>query len=60
MWWISKESAQEPHTGHAAGYDMNPVYSADGNYIAFHSMERASFESDRNRIFTYDRKMVDL
>ena len=38
------------------GYDMNPVYSADGNYIAFHSDGGAGFESDRNRIFTYDRK----
>ena len=42
------------------GYDMNTVYSADGNYIAFHSMERAGFESDRNRIFTYDRKAETL
>ncbi len=37
------------------GYDMEPRYSPDGNFIAFHSMERASFESDRNRIMLYDR-----
>ncbi len=37
------------------GYDMEPRYSPDGRYIAFHSMERASFESDRNRIMIYDR-----
>ena len=37
------------------GYDMDPVYSPDGRQIAFHSMERASFESDRNRIMVYDR-----
>lgn len=37
------------------GYDMEPRYSPDGRYIAFHSMERASFESDRNRILLYDR-----
>jgi dipeptidyl aminopeptidase/acylaminoacyl peptidase len=37
------------------GYDMEPRYSPDGRYIAFHSMERASFESDRNRIMLYDR-----
>lgn len=37
------------------GYDMEPRYSPDGKYLAFHSMERASFESDRNRIMLYDR-----
>lgn len=37
------------------GYDMEPRYSPDGRYIAFHSMERAGFESDRNRIMLYDR-----
>ncbi len=42
------------------GYDMNPVYSSDGKFIAFHSMERAGFESDRNRIFTYDRENETL
>ncbi|MEM7232123.1 MAG: S9 family peptidase [Planctomycetota bacterium] len=38
------------------GYDMEPRYSPDGRYIAFHSMERPSFESDRNRIQLFDRK----
>ncbi|MFK7738272.1 MAG: prolyl oligopeptidase family serine peptidase [Pirellulaceae bacterium] len=37
------------------GYDMEPRYSPDGRFIAFHSMERASFEADRNRIMLYDR-----
>ena len=37
------------------GYDNNPVYSPDGKYLAFSSMERASFESDRNRIMVMDR-----
>jgi dipeptidyl aminopeptidase/acylaminoacyl peptidase len=38
------------------GYDNDPVYSPDGKYIAFHSMERAGFESDRNRIMIYNRE----
>lgn len=38
------------------GYDMEPRYSPDGRFLAFHSMERASFEADRNRIMLYDRK----
>ncbi len=37
------------------GYDREPTYSPDGRYLAFHSMKRASFESDRNRILLYDR-----
>ncbi len=37
------------------GYDMEPRYSPDGRFIAFHSMQRASFESDRNRLMLYDR-----
>ncbi|MCA9190347.1 MAG: S9 family peptidase [Planctomycetales bacterium] len=37
------------------GYDMEPRYSPDGRFVAFQSMERASFESDRNRIMLYDR-----
>ena len=33
------------------GYDTNPAYSPDGNYIAWLSMERDGYESDKNRIF---------
>jgi dipeptidyl aminopeptidase/acylaminoacyl peptidase len=37
------------------GYDTDPVYSPDGSTLLFHSMERAGFEADRNRIMLYDR-----
>ena len=37
------------------GYDVDPRYSPDGGTLAFHSMERAGFESDRNRVLLYDR-----
>ena len=37
------------------GYDNDPVYSPDGRYLAFHSMERPGFEADRNRIMLYYR-----
>ena len=36
-----------------SGYDRNPVYSPNGEFIAFSSMERAGFEADRARVMVY-------
>jgi len=33
------------------GYDISPVYSPDGKYVAWESMERDGYESDKNRLF---------
>ena len=33
------------------GYDTNPSYSPDGEWIAWQSMERDGYESDENRLF---------
>ncbi|WP_108821977.1 S9 family peptidase [Dysgonomonas sp. Marseille-P4361] len=33
------------------GYDTNPTFSPDGKYIAWQSMERDGYESDKNRMF---------
>ena len=38
------------------GYDTNPQFSADGNYIAWLSMERDGYESDINRLYVMDLK----
>jgi dipeptidyl aminopeptidase/acylaminoacyl peptidase len=38
------------------GYDMAPLYSPDGKWIAFVSMERPGFESDKRRLMLYNRK----
>lgn len=38
------------------GNDNQPVYSPDGKYIAYCSMERAGFEADKQRLMLYDRK----
>ena len=35
------------------GYDVNPKFSPDGRYIAWQSMARAGYESDRNRLCVY-------
>jgi dipeptidyl aminopeptidase/acylaminoacyl peptidase len=45
------------------GNDNNPIYSPDGQYIAYASMERAGFEADRYRIMLYQRttgKTIEL
>ena len=36
------------------GYDTNPQFSPDGKYIAWLSMRRDGYESDRNRLCLYD------
>lgn len=36
------------------GYDTDPVWSPDGKYIAWISMERAGFEADKQRLFIID------
>ena len=37
------------------GYDVEPVYTADGRYILFRSQATPGFEADRWRIMRYDR-----
>ncbi len=38
------------------GFDLAPLFSPDGNYIAWESMERDGFESDKNRLFILDTR----
>ena len=44
----------------SGGNDNQPVYSPDGKYIAFCSMERAGFEADKQRLMIYDRQTGEL
>jgi len=36
------------------GYDINPQFSPDGHHLAWQSMERDGYESDKNRLFVMD------
>jgi len=36
------------------GYDVNPQFSPDGRHLAWQSMERDGYESDKNRLFVMD------
>lgn len=38
------------------GYDLEPVFSPNGQYVIWNSMEREGYEADRNRLFIYDLK----
>ncbi|NLO70427.1 MAG: S9 family peptidase [Porphyromonadaceae bacterium] len=38
------------------GYDMNPVFSPDGKWMAWESMERAGNESDKSRLYLMEVK----
>jgi len=38
------------------GYDLAPLYSPDGKYITWTSMERNGYEADKLRIMVYDIK----
>jgi dipeptidyl aminopeptidase/acylaminoacyl peptidase len=38
------------------GYDKNPVFSPDGSFIAYQSMERDGYESDLDRLFVFNTK----
>ena len=45
------------------GYDFNPVFSPDGNKVAWESMKTPGFESDKRRIMLYDfgtKQFTDL
>ncbi len=41
-------------TDEMKGYDTNPKFSPNGKYIAWQSMERDGYESDRNRLCIYN------
>jgi len=38
------------------GFDIGPLFSPDGNYLAWQSMERDGFESDKDRLFVMNLK----
>ncbi|MEZ6017611.1 MAG: S9 family peptidase [Planctomycetota bacterium] len=57
LWVVPMDGGEHQSlTLNMPGYDQDPVYSPNGQYIAFSSMERAGFESDRARLMLHDRK----
>ena len=46
----TRNLCKEDATDKNMGYDTNPKFSSDGKLIAWQSMERDGYESDRNRL----------
>ena len=57
---IDLKTLKEKKISQSLGADAQPVYSPDGNYIAFTSMKRAGFEADKKVLTLYDRKTGKL
>lgn len=47
---LEHQSVNRSAQDNNAGYDQNPQFSPDGRYIAWLSMERDGYESDRTRL----------
>ena len=53
---LSTQGVNQQAADYNLGYDTNPKFSPDGRYLAWLSMERDGYESDRNRLCIYDLK----
>ena len=53
---LTNPAAKPAKVSTSAGGNFNPAYSPDGKYLAWRSQARAGYESDKFRLFVYDRK----
>jgi len=58
--FIPGEKPEYEKISESDGNDNQPVYSPDGKYIAFVSMERAGFEADQQCLMIFDRDTYGL
>ena len=52
---LTNAAAKPVKVSRSAGGNFNPAYSPDGKYLAWRSQARAGYESDKFRLFLYDR-----
>jgi dipeptidyl aminopeptidase/acylaminoacyl peptidase len=52
---LTDPNAKPVKVSTSPGGDLNPAYSPDGKYLAWRSQARAGYESDRFRLWLYDR-----
>ena len=53
---LTDAAAKPVKVSTSAGGNFNPAYSPDGKYLAWRSQARAGYESDKFRLFLYDRE----
>lgn len=53
---MQQQTINTQHRDDNMGYDVAPQFSPDGKYIAWTSMQRDGYESDRTRLCVYDLK----
>ena len=51
---LQHQAVNRPATDCNMGYDQNPQFSPNGRYVAWSSMERDGYESDRTRLCVLD------
>ena len=51
---MKDQAVNKQAEGCNVGYDTNPSFSPDGKYLAWQSMARNGYESDRNRLCVYE------
>ena len=52
---LTNPAAKPVTVSNSPGGNFNPAYSPDGKYLAWRSEARAGYESDKFRLFLYDR-----
>lgn len=52
---LTNPAAKPVKMSTSAGGNFNPAYSPDGKYLAWRSQARAGYESDKFRLWLYDR-----
>jgi dipeptidyl aminopeptidase/acylaminoacyl peptidase len=53
---LTDTSSKPKKISTSAGGNFNPAYSPDGKYVAWRSEARAGYESDKFRLWLYDRQ----
>jgi dipeptidyl aminopeptidase/acylaminoacyl peptidase len=53
---VSQSGGEPKRITTGKGSDVSPLYSPDGNYIAYRSQARAGFEADKFRLMLHDRR----
>lgn len=53
---LKDQAVNHPKADYNMGYDQNPQFSPNGRYVAWSSMERDGYESDRTRLCVLDLK----